>query len=200
MINCDDGNSLKVSLPSISLSSVDLLGIKFNDIPYFSFKGINTICKVIHVYDGDTFSIIFNPPRNTDNEGYEGGTCNDDNTCKLGSTQSIKIRCRLGHIDTPEMRTDKIKAMKSRNRLVQLCTNISIEIDDVVSTSELNKRIDNENTLLIQVNMFEFDKYGRLIVDVFTKDNESISSIMILEGYGYPYEGGTKKKITEDDS
>ncbi len=51
-----------------------------DEIPYFSFNGIKTKCKIISFYDGDTCKIVFK---------YNG---------KL-----TKLKCRLAGIDTPEI-------------------------------------------------------------------------------------------------
>ena len=64
------------------LNKLDLLKtIDEKDIPYFSFSGKTFIAKPCHIYDGDTFSIIF----------FFHGTY-------------IKYRCRTIGYDSPEMK------------------------------------------------------------------------------------------------
>ena len=43
--------------------------------------------------------------------------------------------------------------------------------------------------------MWLFDKYGRLLGTLFLneKDTKSVNQIMIDNGHGYKYDGGTKK-------
>ena len=42
----------------------------------------------------------------------------------------------------------------------------------------------------------EFDKYGRILGTVFNKKtSENINTKMIDNGYGLPYDGGTKKEF-----
>ena len=139
------------------------LNVDEKEIPYFSFSGKILIAKPCHVYDGDTFSIIFK----------ENG-------------QYIKYRCRCIGYDSPEMKPlktntnrehEKDLAIKAKNRLIEL----------------LYK---NPNKL-IKVQCFEFDKYGRILVNIWNMvDIKSINLIMIEEGYGKPYDGGKKEKWT----
>lgn len=150
---------------------------KFDSIPYFSFNGVTTLCKVVHVYDGDTFSIVF-LNNNADYRSANG---------------IIKMRCRLAHIDTPEMKKDvDKKGKRARNRLVQLITSCDISLDDDIKTNSLTKMLDEQNTLLVKVEMLEFDKYGRLMVNIYSPDGNSASETLIKENYGYSYEGGKK--------
>ena len=50
---------------------------------------------------------------------------------------------------------------------------------------------------LVYIKCGEFDKYGRLLGTLFInkEDEKSINQLMIDEGYGYEYDGGTKKKF-----
>jgi endonuclease YncB( thermonuclease family) len=76
------------------------------DIPYFSFKGLTFIAKPCSIYDGDTFSCIFE---------YKN--------------ELIKYKCRCLGYDSPEMkpllsnpnRKNEIElAHKAKDRLVEL--------------------------------------------------------------------------------
>ena len=51
------------------------------------------------------------------------------------------------------------------------------------------------NIVLNKIVIFEsmgYDKYGRLLGKLFVKQDE-INALMVREGHGYPYYGGTKK-------
>jgi len=132
------------------------------DIPYFSFNGNTFYARHCHIYDGDTFSVIFE---------YKGDI--------------IKYRCRCMGYDTAEMKPLKTKenrihekelAIKAKNRLEEL----------------LNKH----QTKLIKIQCLEFDKYGRLLINVWNMvDTKSINEIMIEEGHGKAYAGGTKEEF-----
>ena len=42
---------------------------------------------------------------------------------------------------------------------------------------------------------YTFDKYGRLLINFWNNvDKKSINEIMILEGHGKPYNGGSKER------
>ncbi len=148
-------------MENIDLINNKLKDIKEEDIKYFSFNGKTIIAKPCNVYDGDTFSIIFD---------YNG--------------EIIKHRCRCYGYDTAEMKplkgdpnrdAEKTLAIKAKNRLIEL----------------LNKH----PTKLIKVDCMEFDKYGRILVNVWNMiDTKSINEIMIEEGHGKAYYGGTKDK------
>jgi endonuclease YncB( thermonuclease family) len=143
-------------------NTIDLLlnNINENDISYFSFIGKTFIAKPCHIYDGDTFSIIFK---------YKD--------------EYIKYRCRCMGYDCPEMKplksnpnrdNEKKLAIQSRNRLVEL--------------------LSKHSSKLIKVECLEFDKYGRILINVWNMvDIKSINQIMIDEGHGKAYNGGTKE-------
>ncbi len=135
------------------------------DLPYFTFEGKEFLARPCNIYDGDTFSVIFE---------YHG--------------ELIKYRCRCMGYDTAEMKPSKSNpnrdkekelAINAKNRLIEL----------------LNKH----PTKLIKIQCLEFDKYGRILINVWNMvDTKSINEIMIEEGHGKAYDGGTKEKWTEE--
>jgi endonuclease YncB( thermonuclease family) len=96
----------------------------------------------------------------------------------------VKYRCRALGYDSPEMKPllsnpnreqEKKLALNSKERFIELLT----------KHPEKN----------IFIKCHEFDKYGRLLVEIWNYvDTCSINSIMINEGHGKPYTGGTKEK------
>jgi endonuclease YncB( thermonuclease family) len=131
------------------------------EVPYFSFNGLTFYAMPCHIYDGDTFSVIFE---------YKG--------------ELIKYRCRCTGYDCAEMKPSKSDpnrehekelAHKAKDRLIEL--------------------LGKHPSKLIKIECGEFDKYGRLLITFYNNiDNKSINQIMIDEGHGKPYEGGTKEK------
>jgi len=131
------------------------------EVPYFSFNGLSFYAMPCHIYDGDTFSVIFE---------YKGDL--------------IKYRCRCTGYDCSEMKPSKSDpnrehekelAHKAKDRLIEL--------------------LGKHPSKLIKIECGEFDKYGRLLITFYNMvDNKSINQIMIDEGHGKPYEGGTKEK------
>ena len=91
----------------ISNLNTKLINIKTHkDVPYFNFKNKTFIAKPCNVYDGDTFSVIFD---------FKGDL--------------IKYRCRCYGYDTPEMRPsrknpnrdhEKKLAYSAKNRIIEL--------------------------------------------------------------------------------
>ena len=111
---------------------------------------------------------------------YDGDTCNvvfDHN----GVINRWNVR--MNGYDTPEMRPSK----KLPNR-------DEIKKKAIESRDFLKSLVFNENQL-VYIKCSEFDKYGRLLGDLFINENddESVNSLMIKNGHGYEYHGGTKK-------
>lgn len=161
---------------------MDLLkNIKSSDILEFSLNGIKTSGKIVEIYDGDTCKIVL-----------------------LNNNILQKFNCRINGIDTPEMkpplnkpnREIEIKnAYRCRNRLIQLCTstNIAIDVDSDVKKVSLDT-----NTKIVYVECLEFDKYGRLLVNIYDQESPKISynDILVNEGFAKKYNGGTKDEFT----
>ncbi len=97
----------------------------------------------------------------------------------------IKYRCRCLGYDTPEMKPslknpnrekEKEMAKKARDRFIEL----------------LNR---GQNGL-VEVDCGGFDKYGRILVTVYNGvDQKSLNELMVEEGHGIPYNGGTKESF-----
>lgn len=89
------------------------------------------------------------------------------------SKEYIKTSCRIIGIDTPEIRTKNLEEKK-----------LGIEVRDFLRTLILGK--------VIKINLYQNDKYGRPLIDVFTEDGRSIKDILIEKNYAKEYDGGTK--------
>lgn len=95
----------------------------------------------------------------------------------------IKYRCRCLGYDSPEMKpllsnqnreNEKAMAISAKNRFIEL----------------LNKNPDG----VVKMECFDFDKYGRLLVEIWNEvDEKSINEIMVEEGHGKKYDGGKKE-------
>jgi len=96
----------------------------------------------------------------------------------------IKYRCRCTGYDSPEMKpslsnpnrdNEKELAHKAKDRLIELLT--------------------KHETKMIKVKCGNFDKYGRILIEMWNMvDEESINEIMVKDGHGKTYNGGTKEK------
>jgi len=129
------------------------------EVNYFNFDGKTFIAKPCHVYDGDTFSVIFD---------FKG--------------ELIKYRCRCYGYDTPEMRPLK----KNPNRLKEK------ELA-LIAKNKMIELLEAHPSKLIKIECLKFDKYGRILIKAYNNVHEkSINEIMVEEGYGKLYDGGTK--------
>ena len=139
--------------------------IKIDKYQDFTLKGTNTYCKVISIYDGDTLTL-----------GYR----------YLGKNFKSKVRM-LGY-DSPEMKPPKNSPTRDEEKRKALLA---------------KEYIDNlTKDKILWVEFKDFDKYGRPLANLFIIDNSyctsnkrSINELMISNGHGYRYEGGTKKKF-----
>ena len=137
--------------------------LKEEDYPYFSFKGQTFYAKHCHIYDGDTFSVMF-----------------------IYKNEVIKYRCRMMGYDSPEMKP----LLKNEDRVHEK------ELA-ILAKNRLKELLSVHPTQLIKIECFDFDKYGRLLVNVWNMvDEKSINNIMIEEKHGKPYFGGKKEEWT----
>jgi micrococcal nuclease len=98
----------------------------------------------------------------------------------LGFDISLTKRIRLAGIDTPESRTTDAFEKK-----------LGLEVKDW-----LKHRLEFAKDILIKTELPDStEKYGRIIGHLFINGEEiSINNQMIVEGYAWEYDGGTKKK------
>lgn len=153
------------------------------EISEYSLANTSMEGKVVYVYDGDTVHIVFSI-----------------------NNKLIKYNCRLLGIDSPEICPknvpDKVKreleiasAIKSRNYLIAQVTGIEPAND---LTKKSIKELCAKSRKLVHVKCYDFDKYGRLLVEIFLNANEttSINKHMVAKKLAVEYDGGTKKEFT----
>jgi endonuclease YncB( thermonuclease family) len=121
----------------------------------------------------------------------------------------FKFICRLSGIDTPEMKPRKDKpnrdneilwAKRARAELLKLICpsndsfdNLDIKKEEIVTHLQNNKNI-------ITVRCMEFDKYGRLLVELFSTSSsndlnselKSFNQILVEKNMAVGYDGGKK--------
>lgn len=150
--------------------------------PYFSLNGIKCLAKVITVKDGDTLVLA----------------------TKI-SNSFYKFNVRLANIDTCEIKSknQKIKqlGLTAKYRVIDLfCKTKNVKINfnlDSMTKKEIQD-IFEKNCFIAWIECYEFDKYGRVLADVYVKkDDESISNILLKEKLAYKYTGATK--LTEEE-
>ncbi len=145
----------------------------FDNVPLFEFERGRKQAKVLDIYDGDTFTAVF-----------------------LHHGSPVKVKVRLAHIDTPEMkggsRDSKERALSAKWHLVELV--MGREMSPSLSKKELRDLL-STNTRSQEIDFLGFDKYGRSLCDLYV-EGISASDVMIAAGHGYRYEGGTKAEST----
>jgi len=141
--------------------------------PYFSLNGNKYLAKIVNVIDGDTIVVIISLFNNF-----------------------YKFNVRLNGIDTCETRSDNLEiknlGLKAKYRVIEIITEKKYK--DLDKKAIIN--IFKNNNYLVNILCYEFDKYGRLLADVYIK-NENISNILIKENLAYFYDG--KTKCSEDE-
>ena len=98
----------------------------------------------------------------------------------LGFDISLTKRIRLAGVDTPESRTADANEKKY----------------GLESKEWLKKKVEGAKNILIKTELPDStEKYGRIIGHLFINDQDtSLNDQMIVEGYAWEYDGGTKKK------
>jgi endonuclease YncB( thermonuclease family) len=153
------------------------------DLPAFTLAGTTRQAKVVSCYDGDTFEAAM----------------------ILGDTL-WKFDCRMCGYDSPEIKplksapnrdAEKTAALRSKIALMShICD--GIEPTRPYTNKELNDLV-KTNKKIIELDCKEFDKYGRVLVEIKHSDGDVGSTVnewMIANHYGYAYTGGTKKTFS----
>jgi micrococcal nuclease len=98
----------------------------------------------------------------------------------LGFDISLTKRIRLAGVDTPESRTADANEKKY----------------GLESKEWLKKRCENAKDILIKTELPDStEKYGRIIGHLFINgEHTSLNEQMIISGYAWEYDGGTKVK------
>ena len=158
------------------------LSLYNNETPFFSLKGLKTYARVVNVIDGHTITLII-PIFN----------------------ECFKFYTRLSGIDTCEIHShneeNKEKGLKAKYRVIELiCKNKKLTDIICIPKKQIIDILDKD-VYTVWIECDDFDKYGRLLVNVYLeikKDNsKSIGDILIDEKLAYKYDGDTK--LTEEE-
>lgn len=155
----------------------------------FSLADIDTIGRVVSIYDGDTFAVCF--------------------PFKNGRRNYVTTTIRILGIDAPEMRptassgtaehrqTEHQLAEEARTTLCQL-----IGADATTMPRHISEAVDIHTQIryaFVRINIKSADKYGgRWLANVHTMDGTDIAQEMIHRGKAIPYEGKTKKNVVDE--
>jgi hypothetical protein len=151
----------------------------------FSFQGLHRVCKVVDIYDADTFRVVFFL-QDSDKDPIKIKVRADGcNACEMFPLKKHKHR-------EEEMK----KARIARNRLLQLVTNATIDIHDTGITHNDVEYILSKSTKLVYISFGKFDKYGRVLGTLYEskESTESINIKLINEKHAIAYYGGKRNK------
>lgn len=159
----------------------EIIKFKSYDIttPKFTLNHQKFYARVVDILDGDTIVLIIHLFNNF-----------------------YKFNVRIHGIDTCEMKSkdahNKDLAIKARDTVFNLVCNKWNESSESI-TKDFIKETLNKNVFLVWVECLEFDKYGRLLANVFVlkndKKDESIGEYLLQHKLAYEYLG--EKKLTE---
>lgn len=140
---------------------------KYNNdnLELYTLNGIQTKCKIVDVYDGDTCTAIM-----------------------YINKEFRKYKIRMFGYDSPEIKPRK--NIKNRNKIISDAKDAKSALISKVSNNDDIKL----NTKLITIKCYKYDKYGRVLAELFN-NKENINNYMINNNFGYIYHGGTKQTL-----
>lgn len=143
--------------------------------PEFTLNGTCTKGRLVDIIDGDSLSIILPLFNNY-----------------------YRYNVRINGIDTCELKSknqeNKTLALQARSCLLKLVTAKDHPI--TLSRQEI-KQILNENVFVVYLKCLDFDKYGRLLAEIYTHSDVSFSQHLLDNKLAYKYTGQTKLTETE---
>lgn len=154
----------------------------YSKCSWFSYEGWEGWARVVDVHDGDTITTVF--------------TLDDGKSF-------FKHRLRLDGIDTYEMTSKnedlKQKAVRGRNRLIQLITmsDSGVDVTREYTRKEILALFNGNDVHLVWIKCGPFDKYGRILCKVFknnvdAENGNDMASVLLRENLAYQYSGGHK--------
>jgi endonuclease YncB( thermonuclease family) len=146
--------------------------------PRFTLNNLKTYGRLVDIIDGDSLTIIL-----PIHDNY------------------FKFNVRLNGIDTSELHSDNTElqhyAQNAKNELVKLI----IKTDNI--TKHEVREILHDKLIIVWVECLEFDKYGRLLANVYCFNDDtnkydiSLSQYLLDNKFAYTYNGGKKKSESD---
>jgi endonuclease YncB( thermonuclease family) len=146
------------------------------DVSFFTLNSIKTIARLIDVYDGDTVTCIF----------------------PIFGNNYFKFNLRLMGIDTAELKNDNLeskkKAYEARHKILKKCCDENYNLMIDCSRHAIQDFL-KSNEVYVWIECFDFDKYGRVLANVYKKQGDmSLSELLLNANLAYAYDGGKKLK------
>ena len=95
-----------------------------------------------------------------------------------------KFKCRLAGLDTPELKVSRHDPHRELHRQAGL------KVTDYV------RRLINQQVVRLRIH--QYDKYGRLLCDVYLYNGVSLNQLLLNKRLAVPYDGGTKVEWTPE--
>lgn len=159
----------------IDINAFKNYGIK---TPRFTLNNLKTYGRLVDIIDGDSLSIVLPIYDNY-----------------------FKFNVRLEGIDTSELHSNnnelKHFAENAKNELVKIIIG-----QNNLTKNEIREVLDNK-LIVVWVECLEFDKYGRLLANVYCFNNDtnsydiSLSQYLLDNNFAYNYNGGKKRSESE---
>lgn len=156
------------------MQSIELLQQDFTNMERFTLYGIQTYGKIISLYDGDTFDIVFVAPISCFTQERQlsktkKGVCM---ICEAPDSPMImRMKCRLDGIDARELKSEGGKKAK-----------------EILEGFVLNK--------ILRCEFKGQDKYGRQLIQLFVtmnqKEMDLSEHLKTYSEYFCYYDGGKK--------
>ncbi len=135
--------------------------------PQFSLSGYEGWARLVDCYDGDTVKLVLPV-----------------------LTEWYVFSCRLIGVNAPELKTRDMvqhaKAQHSRNRLLEWCTG---QCPPSTVTPKDIRTLLQAQVCLVWVQCFDFEKYGRVLVQLkkSPQDVHTLNQRLVEEGYAVSY-------------
>lgn len=156
----------------IAIHTMDLWKEHDLTTKHLTLKGHECEGRVVDIIDGDTIQIVIN---------VFGGF--------------YKFNVRLAGIDTCEMKsTNIVLKRKAEEAKMQLFTMITgIDNMQLVSRKDIQKYL-QDHICLVWLNCSDFDKYGRLLAEIYSDKSMvcCFSTVLVEKNLAYHYTGDTK--------
>ena len=170
--------------PNPSPNLLEALRQSGNHTPLFDLSGRETWARLVHVHDGDTVSVCVDL-------GHVGGD---------GPYDVKRLILRMTGIDAPEIRThdadEKRLAIRSRAHLLNRLAPHLFDVEKDWSCEKDITDLLRDNLVLVYVKMSKFDKFSRVLTDIFEQpdDRLSLNQWMLDNKLADAYDGGHKER------
>lgn len=115
---------------------------------------------------------------------------------ELFECHKYKFRCRIKHIDVPSLKCEHpCLRRKSKAAIKFMLSFLDIKLKKSNRTS-IQKHL-SENNVVVKVECGHFDKYGRVLINLFNDKMVNYGDELIKLKLAYRYDGGKKKTNLE---